>query len=322
MDNQYQKIKSLTLKQIVYALAAADEGNVTAAARKLHVSQPAISSAIAALEQHYGLKLFTRLPARGVALSPFGIKVMSEARLLCDQAQTVALLATPEAKIAGEVGLCCYDAIAPFVLPRLLRRLEERLPAVSVRIVEANLENTAASLKQGRADLAITYDLGLGGDVYKQDLYSLQPHVICSTNHRFARRKTLELASLHRQKLILLDQPLSAQYVLGLLRARGAEPEIVMSVKSFELQRSLVANNFGIALAHTLPEGHLSYDGMPICHIPIADSMIEQRVQITCLAQNRSRPVLKSILRETGTIFTGKHGVSSNGETLGGTSGG
>ena len=53
MDTQYQKFKSLTLKQIAYTLAAAEEGKVTAAARKLHVSQPAISSAIAALEQHY-----------------------------------------------------------------------------------------------------------------------------------------------------------------------------------------------------------------------------------------------------------------------------
>ena len=313
MDHQYQKIKSLTLKQIAYALAAADEGNVTAAARKLHVSQPAVSTAIAALEQHYGLKLFTRLPAQGIALTPFGIEAMSEARLLCDQVQTVATLATPEAKIAGEVGLCCYQAIAPFVLPRLLRRLEQKLPAVTVRLLEEDLENTAASLKKGRADLAITYDLGLEGDVYQQVLYTLQPHVICSHQHKFARRKSLKLSKLHGQKLILLDQPLSAQYVLGLLKAREAQPEVVWSVKSFELQRSLVANGFGIALAHTLPETQHSYDGMPICTIPIADDWIEQRVMITCLENNRRRPVLESILEETAALFPGTDKTGKSG---------
>ena len=303
MDSQYQKFKSLTLKQIAYAMAAADEGNVTAASRKLHVSQPAVSAAIAALERHYGIKLFTRLPAQGIALTSFGATVMAQARLLCDQAQTVALLASPDAQIAGEVGLCCYDAIAPYVLPRLLRRLQERLPAVSIRFSEANLENTAASLKQGRADLAITYDLGLKGDVEQQLLYSLQPQVICSKNHKFARHKTIKLAQLHREKFILLDQPLSAQYVLGLLRACGAEPEIVSSVKNFELHRSMVANDFGIGITHTLPDSQLSYDGMPICAIPIADNLVEQRVQIICLAQNRNRPVLKSILAEAASIF-------------------
>lgn len=311
MDSQYQKFKSLTLKQIAYAMAAADEGNVTAAARKLHVSQPAISAAIAALEQHYEIKLFSRHPAKGVSLTPFGIKVMSQARLLFDHAQTVAMLATPDAEIAGEVGICCYEAIAPYVLPRLLRRLEERLPAVSIRFSEADLESTAASLRHGRSDLAITYDLGLEKNIYKQQMYALQPHVICSRQHKFAKLKKIKLARLHRQKLILLDQPLSAQYVLGLLRARQAEPEIVRSVKSFELQRSLVANDFGIALTHTFTRSHLSYDGLPVCTIPIADNLIEQSVLITCLEQNRSRPVLKSVLAELTSIFTEDRGESA-----------
>jgi DNA-binding transcriptional LysR family regulator len=304
MDNQYQNFRSLTLKQITYALAAADEGNVTAAARKLHISQPAVSAAIAALESHYELKLFTRHPAEGVALTPFGIKVMSEARLLCDQAQTVAMLATPDAKIAGEVGLCCYEAIAPFVVPRLLRHLEQHLPAVTVRFSESDLEHTVASLKNGSVDLAITYDLGLEGDIYQQVLYSLQPQVICSERHKFSRVKSLRLSELHREKLILLDQPLSAQYVLGLLRAHRAEPEVVLRAKSFELQRSLVANDFGMALVHTIPKTSLSYDGQPICSTPIADELIEQRVLLTCLAQNRKRPVLESILTEAATLFS------------------
>ena len=306
MDSQYKKFKSLTLKQIAYALAAAEEGNVTAAARKLHVSQPAVSSAIAALEQHYELKLFTRLPSKGVSLTPFGSQVMSEARLLCDHAQTVAELATPNAKIAGEVAICCYDALAPYVLPRLLRRLEQCLPAVSIRFSEADLENTAANLKHGRADLAITYDLGLEGDIYKQTLYTLQPHVICSKQHGFASRKTIKLSVLHQQKLILLDQPLSAQYVLGLLRAKGARPEVVMRAKSFELQRSLVANDFGIALSHTLSESQMSYDGMPVYSIPVADKLIEQNVLLTCFAQNRNRPVLKAVLAEVSTLYPAK----------------
>lgn len=304
MNKQYKKIRSLTIKQLTYALAAADEGNVTAAARKLHVSQPAVSSAIAALEQHYGISLFVRLPAQGVALSPFGIKLMSEARLLLDQAQTVALLASPEAKISGELVLCCYDAIAPYVIPRLLRRIEEQLPMVSVRIYEASLEDTSLSIKQGKADLAISYSLGQEDSVYSQNLYALQPRIICSKDHAFANLTSLKLASLHRQKLILLDQPMSAQYVLGLLSAHGAEPEIVRCVKGIELQRSLVANGFGLALVHTLPIIHLSFDGTPIHTIAIEDALVEQKVQVTCLDQNRNRPLINSVLEAVRSTFT------------------
>ena len=166
------------------------------------------------------------------------------------------------------------------------------------------MENTAANLKLGRADLAINYDLGLEGNADQQVLYTLQPHVICSKGHEFAWRKTIRLEELHRQKLILLDQPWSSQYVLGFLRARGAEVEVVMRAKSFELHRSLVANSFGIALVHTLPESNLSYDGLPICAIPVADTLIEQKVLLTSLGQNRNRPVLKAILAEVATLFS------------------
>jgi DNA-binding transcriptional LysR family regulator len=305
MNEQYKKIRSLTLKQLAYALAAADAGNVTAASRQLHVSQPAVSTAIAALEQHYGLKLFTRLPAQGVVLTPFGIEVMSEARLLLDQAQTVAQLSTPDAKIAGQLVISCYEAIAPFVLPRLLHTLQARLPKVSVNFIETSLEGAALSLKQGTADLAISYALGHQDNVYKQNLYTLQPRVICSTEHAFAELDVLPLAQLHGQKMILLDQPMSAQYVLGLLSAHGAEPDIVTQVKSIELQRSLVANNFGLALVHTLAKANQSYDGRPIKTIAIADAIVAQKVQVTCLQQSRKRPILDAVLTEIQHLFSG-----------------
>ncbi len=295
MNVQYKNIKSLTLRQLTYALAAGDHGNVTAAARWLNVSQPAVSSAIAALEQHYGMKLFSRQPAQGVTLTPFGVKVMSEARLLCDQAQTVASLATPDAKIAGEVSLCCYEAIAPNILPRLLRRLKIRLPEVSIRFFETDLEGAINSLTHGRADLAITYDLGLSGDLRTQSLYTLQPQIICSTEHRFAAYSEVSLADLHGEDIVLLDQPLSAQYVIGLLRASSAVPVVVARVKSLELQRSLVANGFGVALAHTLPNTNTANDGKQVCRLPLAEKLVEQQVLLACTRQSENRPILKAI---------------------------
>lgn len=298
MYSPNQKIGSLTLKRLTYALAAAEEGSVSGAARKLNVSQPAVSSAIAELERHYGLKLFTRHPAQGVSVTQFGTKVMAEARLLMDQAQTVASLSSPAAGLSGEIGLCCYEALAPYILPRVLKWLENKLPNVTVRYMEADLEGVAHSLKSGSADLAITYDLGLQSDSITETIYSLQPQVICSTEHEFAGRKSLRLSELHGQRFVLLDQPQSAQYVLGLLKAKGVEPVIAGQVRGFELHRSLVANGFGIAVVHTLPKTGMAYDGKPISAIPITDEHIDQRVLLACLAQNQSRPILREAQHE------------------------
>ena len=76
-----QLILSLTLKQIRYTVAAADFGNVTAAAVQLHVSQPSVSMAIAAVEAHYGRRLFARHRGQGMTLSSFGRRFVAEAVL-------------------------------------------------------------------------------------------------------------------------------------------------------------------------------------------------------------------------------------------------
>lgn len=303
MHSQYQKIGSLTIRQLAYTLATAEEGNVSAAARKMHVSQPAISAAIAALEDHYGMKLFTRHPAQGVSLTPFGVQVVAEARLLCDQAQKVASLASPESGLAGEIGLCCYEAIAPYILPRLLRHLETTLPAVTIRYSEASLEGVVQNLQRGTTDLVITYDLGLSGQLVTDTLYVLQPHVICSSRHRFAAARTLRLSSLRNEPLILLDQPLSAQYVLGLFRSKGIAPNISGMVRGFELQRALVANDYGIAVAHTLPDTGKAYDGKAIHAIPIVDDLVEQRVLLASLDRNQERPILVAARQEIVASF-------------------
>jgi len=83
---KHQENLSLTLKQLRYAVAAADARNVTQAAENLHVSQPSISVAIAQIEAHFGRKLFVRRKGEGVVPTSFGNSFVRQARSLLDQA--------------------------------------------------------------------------------------------------------------------------------------------------------------------------------------------------------------------------------------------
>src|SRR5260221_14707573 len=76
----------LPLRQLRYVVAAADAGNVTEAARRLNVSQPSISSAIAEVERYIGEPLFIRRHARGVTLPLAGENIDNNARLLLKHA--------------------------------------------------------------------------------------------------------------------------------------------------------------------------------------------------------------------------------------------
>lgn len=293
MDEQNQKneLPALSLRQLHYALAAADHGNVTEAARRLNVSQPAVSAAIAALEAHYGTALFTRQPGQGVAPTRFGLSLFTEIRALLKQARAVFALQEGAGPMRGEVTLGIYEALAPYYLPAILKHLEVALPEVRVTVFEAELDQLVTRLHDGSADLSITYDVGIDPELEARTLYTLRPFILAPRRHPLANKPKAPLKSLDGEALVLLDQAASAQYVLGLLHARDVTPASVLRVKSFELQRSLVANGQGLALSHTRPLVTTSYDGKPLTAIPVSDDLAPQRVLLASPRRHKPSPV-------------------------------
>ncbi len=292
MDILHKKIRSLTLKQIAYAVATADAGNVSMAARRLNVSQPAISAAIQALEDLFGHRIFTRHPGQGVAPTSFGLTVLAEARTLLAQVESFSSLGDPTAAPRGQVVLCCYRGLAPHILPGLLRHMERRIPGVVVRFLEVDLDEVPVRLQQDNADMAITYNLGLDDGLETQTLYAATPYLLCAADHELALRGTASLRDLQDQPLILLDQPTSAQHMIGLLKGHGVEPRIAARVSDYELQRSLVAHGFGLALTYTVPNTGTSYNGLPLVALPIDNPLPLERVLLVRTVQSRYHPAV------------------------------
>ena len=96
--------------------------------------------------------------------------------------------------------------------------------------------------------------------------------------HGLARRASVALADLAKFPLILTDQALSWQHVVGLFNGVGLEVDVAARASSFELQRSMVANGLGVAVAYTRPGGDQSYDGAKLAIRPISDRLPAQRI--------------------------------------------
>jgi DNA-binding transcriptional LysR family regulator len=238
-----------------------------------------------------------------VALTRFGATVFTEIRSLLKQARRVTDLADSPDELQGEVTIGIYQALAPYYLPAILARLHQKLPGIRVAYFEAALDRLVSRVHDGSADLSITYDVGLDPELAVTPLYSLRPFILAPTTHVLAKSCEARLRDLSGQPLVLLDQEASATYVLGLLHAHGVRPRSILRAQSFELQRSLVANGFGLALSHTRPLVATSYDGKRVASVPVTDRIVPQRVLLIASLRHRPSPAANAVAAESVELF-------------------
>ncbi len=300
----------LSLRQLRYVVAAADCGPGPEAAKRLNVSQPAVSSAIAELEAEIGQSLFIRHHARGVALTPVGERVINEARLLLKHAQDFAQNAIDLGDaLKGEIAVGCFLTLAIRFMPGLLAGFAQRHPGITVTLQEGDQEELIAMLQAGRIEFALAYGLSVPDDVQAEALIDLPPHALVAADHRLAQREGVNLAELADEPFILLDLPYSRDYFFGLFRAVGLEPRIVFRSRSQELIRGLVAHGHGFAIQNAIPATNVSYDGNRVAVLRLTDTLAPTRIMAMRLKHYTTRPAVRafeSYMREAfsaGGIF-------------------
>lgn len=283
----------LTLRQLNYAIAAARHGSLTAAADALHVSQPSISTAISQIEDYFERQVFVRQRGSGVTLTAFGETVMAKVRDVLASVDSLQSLADDNAAPSGEFVLGCFEDLAPYCVPPILARLGRKYPAINVVVREEGFDTIARLLDAGALDLAISYDLGLPASISCIVLCELAPQALLPADHRLAGKASVTLAELADETLVLTNQAQSWQHMLELFHLCGLRPAHAVRTGSFELQRSMVANHLGVAIAYSRPFSDFSYDGQPLVRRPIADRLPMQRI---LLAHHHKKPLSASNL--------------------------
>lgn len=143
---------NITLKQLHYFRALAEERNFGRAALRVHVSQPALSMQIRELEETLGAPLVERLP-RDVRLTPAGREVLERARRALDEVEMLAADARSR-RLSGRINLGVIPTVAPYLLPHVLMTLR-RSGQRDLRVREAQTADLIAGLNEGRLDAAV-----------------------------------------------------------------------------------------------------------------------------------------------------------------------
>ena len=227
----------MTLVQLRQFLALARAGSFVKAAAQLHLTQPALSRSIRALEDELGQLLFDRV-GRRIELTPFGQQARERAQALLDDAQSLRQsgnLAPGERE--GRLRLGLGSGPGALLTPALLRRFVADFPRVKVEIFRANTEFLTRMLREREVDALVVdhRSLSPAPDLEVTDIHETPGAFLCRPGHPLARKRSVSFAQLTAYPIA--STPLSDGVARELVQRYGesAHPQQLVRVTSDEI---------------------------------------------------------------------------------------
>lgn len=243
---------AITVRQLSYFRALAEQQNFGRAAEVVHVSQPALSAQIRELETTLGAPLIERQPRRAL-LTPFGRRMLPHAEAILARVAQMEEEARWREGLAGRLSLGIIPTVAPYILPGLLAALRARDVSLDVQVTEGKTLRLLDGLAAGRIDAALMALPAEGEGLVAEPLFE-DRFLLAGTAARLAalgeRADQLRPTEIEPAHLLLLEDGhcLTDQALEVCGRGRG---QINMGASSLGTLSRLVAAGFGLTL---LPE--------------------------------------------------------------------
>lgn len=248
-------MNNLTLRQLRYAEALAEQGHFGLAAGVCAISQPALSMQIRELEAALGLPVFER-GGRQVRLTPFGQDFIARARAILAMVDDLGDLArAAKGGALGRLRLGVIPTVAPYLLPRLMARLSKDQPNAELNPRETITPRLISELTAGRLDAAIValpvsesafFEMPL----FEEDFILVRPLAE-------AARPVPDAAGLRAMRLLLLEEGhcFRDQALSFCASNASGPPREVLEGSSLSTLVQMVAGGIGVTLIPQMAVG-------------------------------------------------------------------
>lgn len=275
------ELSGFTLRQLEFFVAAVDEGSVTAAARRLHVSPGGISVALSELESALKVQLTVRRRGKGVSVTPAGRWVYEHAQEMLDRSADIGAVARiVRGELAGPLRVGCFTTLSPWMFPRVALHFTENHPGVDLHLVEGQSAELQQRMRDGELDVTFMYSNHLDADVAGEIIAPVRVRLAVSAEHRLASWDTVPLRELREEPAILLALQPAGGHVEAMLRAAGFEPDVRWRSANVETIRAMVARGLGYTVIMGRPHGDVTYEGLPIVYRDISDELPANNVVV------------------------------------------
>ena len=247
----------LDVRRLQMLRAVSREGSLSAAARALGYTQPAVSHHIARLEDEIGTALLTRF-GRGVRLTDAGVALVEHADAVLSRLESAEEEVAAIAGLrAGRVRLAAFASGSATLLAGALARLREAHPGIELTFVEAEPQDGLRLLREGELDLVLAFSYAAVGERDGKDLATVPllrdpSHAILPGAHPSAGEDgPIDLGSLAGEAWIAGCER-CRRHLLHVASDAGFTPRIDFETDDYLTVQSLVAAGLGVSLLPAL----------------------------------------------------------------------
>ena len=258
----------MTLTELRYTIAVAREKHFGRAAEACFVSQPTLSVSIKKLESELGVIIFERGGSE-ITLTPIGENIVQQAQRVLDAANQVKEIADQgRDPLRGALRLGVIYTIGPYLLPRIIKSMIERYPAMPLILQENFTVRLVEMMRTGEIDVAILADPFDTTGLDTLPLYDEDFVVAVPKKHPWTKKQQIASVDLKQETMLLLgvghcfrDQVLEVCPEAARFAANSAGIQKTFEGSSLETIRHMVAEGLGITV---LPRMSVSLDDDPL----------------------------------------------------------
>jgi DNA-binding transcriptional LysR family regulator len=290
---------NMELRQLRHFVAVVDCANLSRAAERVAISQPAFTRSIKNLEDLLGVELLERKP-RGVAPTEAGRALYHHAQIVLNACQRLTReVRELERGVIGTVYVGVGSMFATHVTAAVAQNLAQAHPRLAMVVTDGFFEELLRRMQDGRLDLIFSNfpQVTVSADFILEPLITVRSVVMAGRSHPLARRKSVGRDDLVSHRWVIADQPHAQDSFERYFAEEGLPaPRDVFRTNSLNLMMSLVRSGKFLS---PLP-AHLLDGPTPESEIqPLSlDAAIERQAGLIYRSGAGSRPAVEYVLAE------------------------
>lgn len=237
----------MTLRHLYVFLCVCDEGNMTAAAKKLYIAQPSVSQAIFELEKHYNVKLFERL-GRRLFITSAGQKLLTYARHIVNLNQEVEE-SMREIHDNGILRIGASVTVGTYILPSVIREFMQSNPKVKVVSTVNNTTVIEEMLLADQLDIGLVEGKVQSSGIVHMSFMEDELVLVSAPAHPFGRRGKITLAELEEADVIVREAGSGTRNLFeSVMTERGINWNVIGVYNNAESIKNAVSIGLGVSV--------------------------------------------------------------------------